>query len=1286
MATGRIGKKLLKFTGFLLGILLLLLTAFHFWFVAHAKDLLEDLVESKSHGRLKMKVKKFKFSYFSKKMEIEKAVFYNTDTTTSATTYRFQVDKINLQVYALSPIIFKQQFLIDSLTLMQPDITITKMRAPARNDTGSGKDLSIPEEMGKVYHSIQEALEVLRVHRFEIENARFTLINRMRPEEKPIVLTNLFFHIDNVNVDSAQLTGKENFLFGENLVLRTRNQDILFPDGRHRLNFSRFRINMRKKLVEFDSCTIVATKGDSSAASFKVFFDALLLTNIDFDTLYRHEVIKADSVYCVNPQFTLDVELGRNDRKKKPPKLDQIIQQLTGNIQLGFVIVNNASFNITTVRNDRPSTFRSDHNNFEMQGFSIDKDAPRPLLVKSFAMAIRNYENFLGDSSYSMEFDSILFNDNRIFLSNFKLHQLNEGRVTNSFRVPQFELRGLVWDDLVFNRHLSASGATLYRPLIDFTVTDSRRKKERQTIFNSLGRIGRVMQLNDLDIVDGQIDLILRDKTELHLNNAFVSIQSDTLFGSRRVSSMKQSVRHLNFSHGLIKTRNFSLELENARYVGDSSNLVADKITLSTVKKNISALARNVSIREIVLDDSSNRIDVNGLRWETAELKMNIPAQKGSASSPVITLQNIKGGKTQVNATIGERSISTNLKNISLTKLRVAPGKKWEASNPFLEGNSLKITDSISMLTIDSYLVGNQQPSNFQKIRYDRNNQQDSIHISVDRLSGIPDIEAIMDGSVKARDVAVWQPAAHVKFSKKIKGTQNKEIIIPRVEINKISIHDPDINYSGAARRGEVKLIWDGSTPTNNNYLELDNLRTGNAASASLSADKLRFKLNHFTYSSATGKIFDTGEGDISAELNSVKVNHEKDHPWSWSGLITTLLAQNFQADSLGKNMGKFSLNTAELAGLSVESATLKNPVEWLAGSPSFQLRNFTGSYQSTRNSFAWYNAHYAERAKTFSLDSFSYRPTLDHDELVASHHYQIDDFRAKTGRIVIEQVDPVAYVKDSILNIHTIKIQDAFLTDFRDLRPPFRSGVIKPMPVQMIRKIPFNISVDSILINNATTHYSELNAKSNEIGTVPVTRMTVKFFPVRNYNLTETDSLRIQANGYLMDSIWIRLRIRESYLDSLAGFLMTVRMKPADLTVLNPVLMPLSSVKLLSGYLDTLSLRAAGKDYLAYGEMKMFYRSLKVKFLKNGNETKKSFLTSLITFVANSFVIRNKNTSRTGRVFFIRLRDRSAMNYLVKTTMSGVASSIGARGNHKILRKYKKEIRQRNLPPIDYD
>ena len=109
--------------------------------------------------------------------------------------------------------------------------------------------------------------------------------------------------------------------------------------------------------------------------------------------------------------------------------------------------------------------------------------------------------------------------------------------------------------------------------------------------------------------------------------------------------------------------------------------------------------------------------------------------------------------------------------------------------------------------------------------------------------------------------------------------------------------------------------------------------------------------------------------------------------------------------------------------------------------------------------------------------------------------------------------------------------------------------------------------------------------------------------------------------------------------------------------------------------------MRVSGGEYLAYGEIKMYYNNLKIELLKNGTDERRGFL----SFLANT-LIKNKNTDKTHNVFFIRNRERSSINYLIKILMSGVNSTIGAKNNKKILRKYKKELRERNLPPDVYD
>ena len=105
------------------------------------------------HGGVK--IQKLHFNYFSRRIELDKAVFYNTDTVTGVSAYRFSVDKMQLQVKAFLPLVFKKQILIDSLTLQNPIIEVTRLRIVNKPGNKIKKDVSIPEEMGKVYSSIQ---------------------------------------------------------------------------------------------------------------------------------------------------------------------------------------------------------------------------------------------------------------------------------------------------------------------------------------------------------------------------------------------------------------------------------------------------------------------------------------------------------------------------------------------------------------------------------------------------------------------------------------------------------------------------------------------------------------------------------------------------------------------------------------------------------------------------------------------------------------------------------------------------------------------------------------------------------------------------------------------------------------------------------------------------------------------------------------------------------------------------------------------------------------------------
>ena len=921
MTAKRITKRLLKIIAFIVGGFLVLLVTFHFWFINYSETIVEDLVSSQSNGRLKLKVHRFKFNWFSYQMELKKPVFYSNDTAAS-TSYQFKVEKMDIQLKAIWPLLFEKKILIDSLHLYNPDIRVTRLRSSTKDTTSStDSGMSLPREMGRIYNSIQDALKVLNVDRFQIDNGKFSLINKINPEEPPVTITNIYFHLDNLQVDTTNPEIEQKILFSDNVVLHTTNQNILFPDGRHRLSFSNFRINILKKFVEFDSCTVMATKGDSADNSFRIFFDKLQMTNIDFKALYHQEVIKADSVYCINPRFRLDVTLEKKTGPAKPPpKLNELIQQLTGDMQLAFVVVENGSFDINTIREDRPSSFTSDHNNFELQGLAINKKAPRPLMVDKFVMAIRNYENFLRDSSYAIQFDSILINNNRISLSNFTYKELQNNKTINSLSMPQFELQGLSWDNLVFDQQLKAEKVTLYRPVINYSVAMNKRLHSGD-VFGALAGIGNFLQLDNLIVYDGQVNLLFSNNTQLKLENASMAIRGKQLVNSRRLNNIYRCVDKMSFKNGMLKIGDITATLTDVNFKGGlSDQLYSGTIQLKN-ETGLDITATGVNIGSILFDDKIKQAALSGINWNKAAIILPSLPLPYTKQTTELGLKQIHGTNTTILATDNGKRVSVFLKDFKADEFLTKEGGKTGITGLTAAGNNLIMDNGTEKLLIKDFDLTDSKLSSFENLTYTSKSKKDSIDVYIPKLEFVADINALIDGKINTGDIRIFNPVIHINLNKTNNNpeVEIKSSSLPEAKIRRLVIQEPVLQYSNTSDKGISNINWNGT----GNTVNVSDLDISHHPPSQISAGNVQLSLNHFLYSSPKGKSFDAKEGRLNIQLSKVELKQNEINEWEWKATISKLDAKNFTIDSLGKRAGKLTIASARLNDFSVVSTSL---------------------------------------------------------------------------------------------------------------------------------------------------------------------------------------------------------------------------------------------------------------------------------------------------------------------------------------------------------------------------
>jgi hypothetical protein len=1266
-------KKILKTIGILLGIVVVLVTALHIFVVNNAEKLIEELVSSRSNNKLKLRVENIKFNYFSRKVELQRVHFFSNDSLDLKTSYVFDVDNIKLRVKALLPIFTRKELLIDSLYLRAPRIEVTRLKP---SDSSARKDVSIPEEMGKIYNSIIDALKLFQVTRFEMNDGVFTLKNKILPDQVPLTISNLHIHIDNFRIDTA-LQNKNLFL-SDQMVFRTRNQDIIFPDGRHRLAFSRFRINIRRKLIEIDSCTLSGKRRINGRSGFTIFLDTLKLVNVDFKALYEKELIKADSVFCQNPDFKIEFALKENVKaRKKLPGIDSFIQQMTGDLLLHYIGVLNAGINITTYQGEKATSFTSKHNNFEMTGLSIDQSKARPVSLESFDMAIRNYENFLKDSSYFLRFDSILLRENRILLSNFSVNT-EPYKDTRNIKVRRFALGGLSWSDLLFNRRIVAQQAILYQPDIDYTQPENRlNKSNKKGILSSLDAIDKIMDLEKIQIVDGMLKIKTQRETEVQLQHTNLLLNSHSLVKAPTASHIERAIELLDFGKGVLKTKNMIAYLDQVAYDGEVNRLKLGKINLHHRDQRFNISASQVLLDHLDFDDSLNFFKTDSLRWSKAEIEFNtLSGEKTNSSLPAfISLNNISGANTVLHINSEIKSLSVFLETFSASMIEkqdtlVTAGVK-------MTGHDLNYFTTGAELAAASFQLNDQAASAFRSLRIKLNSEESNTRMYVPEILFTADLNRTITGKPYFKQVQLIKPEINSNILRKHNPTEHKAW--PDITVDSLLIENPVLKTESPSS-GKISILnWNGSE----NRLLATHL-VSSSKNHQIGMATLSAGISNFWLTDSLGKTIRSRNITATASMENVVL--QKTDRMNWSGRLLELTVRNFKSDSLGGTPVSIGLDSVTVHNFLLNSAWTNNLKDLIKNNTAFTVKQSSGIWKNEKTIVQWKNFYYDKAAQRLSLDSFSFVPVLSRDAFVAASPFQTDYMTLHTASVRMTQFDLDQYLADSIFRMGDLQISRPVFTSYRDKRPPFNAGIIKPLPSKLIQKIPLKLSVDTIKIQDGRVVYTELNDKTNETGVVPVTRISGDVFPIRNINLNKQDTLRIRLNGYLLDTAWIRLRTRESYADSQSGFLITLRMRPGSLLYLNEILEPLASIKLQSGYLDTLVMRAVGKDHLSLGEMRMFYHGLKIQFLRNGTEAKKRFLTGLMTFIANSFVIKRENSKKTGVVYFPRLRDRSFINYYIKIAMSGVASSVGAKKNKKLLRQYRKEIKLRQLPPIEFD
>lgn len=1266
--------------GIILGVLLLLIIGGYVWFVHHAEKIIRDIVLHKSNGTVALTLQSISYNFGENRLDLKNAVLYNTDSISKKTAYHVSVQKLSLQLHGLNPLLFHRQLVIDSLLINDPQITVMKA------DTVQKTHGSLTTEIGQLYNSIHKGLALFEVGYFRIQNGQFTLANKARADWQPVTLSHIDFYINNFQVGGNNKEGKT-FLFSDNIIFNTHDQQITFPDGRYHMAFKNFRINVKKKLIELDDCTLTTTGQFREKTDLQLFFDELKFTDIDFATLYKTNTLQADSMYALSPVVHLTIRkdsvTDATRSNPRPVSADSLVRQLGMSLRVKYMGIRNINTSIASVTNGAPISFHTKGDDFVLHDIQVQPDSAQPFSVGGFDMAVRGYSGLTQDSTYNFKFDSIRLINTRVLLNNLTITSSAKAEVQRRHEFPLFELDNLSWEELIFNRRIKAQQAVLYDPVIHYVKTTRARPGKKASLYSILNSLDNSMWLERIKVVNGNVSYAPMPGTLLLLEQVNLTVSSNRLLAARSSSVIRNAIDSLHFVKGSFKTPILQAEIRQGNFKGDSAVLEAEEAIVRERSGKLSLKANGIRITGIGFNDSARRLSIASATWKSASVTLHNDVTKAASAKPAlfsVSAGNIRGTDTHLSIDNPNSSVSTLLTSISVDNIAKESGRALAIEGLAIHGQHLAFKGKDLSLTSDSYALTDKEPSQVNHIIFTRYTEKDSITANIPQLCLLPDLSALTAGKLQAEEITLHQPAILLSLhTGPAKQATHAARPLPAINIKKLLVDRPQIELQQENGRHTIDFTW---TQAPGNQLLVTNIV--HEADGPLSIGRISVTGNTLSFARNSARPVLIHPQSVQLALAHTTIATAQHSLVKWTTTLEQLAVKNIQLEGLGKDSGVLHISALEADHLTMQAG--QHHRDWLNHSPDFQLKEFSGTFRNNKNLFYWDQLHYNHHLRLLELDTFSFRPVLGRDAYVAAHPFQIDFIQLQTGKISIHNPDLHGYFQDTLANASTVHVQHPSVTIFRDKRPPFQKGIIKPLPVTALARLQLKLKVDSVLVHDGYVENEELSDKTKLAGKIIFTKLNASLSGIKNHDHQQTDSLRLQADAWLLDSVRINLRLHESYTDSLASFYMITRVSPANLMVLNKVVGPLASVRIKSGHLDTLTLRAIGREHLSYGEMSMRYRKLYVQLLKAGEEEKRSFITKALSVIANTFVIKARNEHKTGIVYFERLRDRSIFNYMIKMFLSGAGSSIGAHSNKKYIKHYKRELKRQNLPAIGLD
>lgn len=1246
---------------------ILIFSGIHFFVTSQVRKLLPNLVNDISGGTYRLRYQNLKFNYFNPYMTLT-GVHLQPVRASMDEEHDVKADTVLLSLESFIPFITNDAIHVREIRVVNPAV-LSKRNVLRKDD----KD---PAELHAQVSRLQENailfLNALSVRKCSIINGSFRYY--------PLPGRTGYFNLEHVDLTVTDLnipaySSKEQNRITAGIKVSILNPRLSIPDSLISVQLDRFDWDNQKHKMEIGKFSISQRSVQAISDSFQIQLDTIRIRNIDWPVWLDSGMIKLDTLLANSGSMYFESSATRQVRKSRRDTVD--IKKMEFWDAIGKLEVDHFSARRirASVINTKPGRERNNSligDSLVVRALSIRPERANPLRIGELELGVREFRDEGSGNQYKSSFSRMLVKGNSITLNNYLIRSTSKSKLGEgaSLFIPALHIEGISLSDLL-DRKASIREIRMEDPDL-FMYSIKGKGEGRSRKFPELEELKPYVDVERVVLNHARVTVRDRNDTSSSMGTREFSavIMARSAMKAPDMEGLLQSFTNVSMKDFFFLTRRTQLRLFDGQVDYRKKSLRFKRAEGYLNHRRIKAELNDVEVtgaedvrpfgQDVVWHFS--RINVNSGNLDIS-LDTVIQADVEQDPDKLIGLVDTLDLSRLVVSYRNSRLKGSALVNrAKVAGYHVYPRKyHWastriEADDVSIEGKKMAVSAATASLLSEGRSV-------LSNARILSGGEGTGVDIRVPELIFAGDFPYVDPGNLNLSELLLVKPDIRLE----IRPGQKAEAIASRRSLlaaGSFRMEDPTIQISVVRPNEKLSLQTAGKFLGGEKlqWLREDTIST-------LDINNLRVALDDIKMRDDRSEIF--RGGSLNADIALLRKPASGPPIMNISGFdLDSIHADRISAgDTLEINTGGISIGKVSNLYLQKDSilheALKLPPARVLPGSITVR---------TPQKAFSILNASLNTAEQYLTWDSLAFVNRVPRDSFFARQPYEKDYITLHTGKLRMDDLRPEIFGRDTAVNIRKLTVDPFDMRVERDKRMPDDTISYRPLLAGMLKKLDFPLHIDTIELRNSRIWHNVIDEKTEKEGSIFFTELAGTITNAKNYDVTESDSLRVTLNTRIMDKGQLRFIYREGYADTSLGFLLSVRMGSMDMRELNRLITPLLNVRAEKGSIRDLSMKVKGNQTLAYGSMEMNYRNLRVSVLDEKNKRK-----GLVSWLANVFV-RGQN-NKTGIVYAERLREKSVFNYWARMALNGLLTNMGIRKNARQERRFYKKLEKSQLP-----